>query len=308
MHTTHRRLVVGALALISLASLAIVSGGEEPSPSPAPAYSRTLLVQLTVGDLDRSIDFYTHTMGFTLESRDDDLAWARIDPGIRGVTIGLGTGAAPDASDSISMNFGVEDLEAARAALEARGVAFLGPTVKIPGVVQLADLLDPDGHRIRLAAHPPGFGAPADEAQGDDDRLAAFAWLEGRWEGAAGGRSWEEHWSRSDAGGIVGMFRMIDDGAPVVYELLLIESGEAGPVYRLRHFGPRMKAWEQEPITYDLAESNRNLLLLRNRSEGVGPTYIRYTRTAPDRVDVWVGATPTPSDRGFTLPMRRVGR
>ena len=54
----------------------------------------------------------------------------------------------------MSMNFGVKDIEKARATLESRGVEFSGPTITIPGVVMLADFEDPDGNRIRLAGHP----------------------------------------------------------------------------------------------------------------------------------------------------------
>ena len=279
-------------------------GGEEPA---AMRYHPTLLVQLGVADLDRSVAFYTRTMGFTLESRDDDLEWARINPGIPGVTIGLGRVDEVMASDSISLNLGVEDLEAARAVLEARGVEFLGPSVKIPGVVQLADLRDPDGHKIRLAAHPPGFGAHADAPAEVDDPLAAFAWLEGEWHGEHGSRAWEEHWSRPEGGAIVGMFRMTNKGKPVVYEILLIEAGEGEPVYRLRHFGSEMKAWEEEPLTFDLVEADEGHVLFKNRDAAHGPTYIRYTRTGSDRADAWVGGTAEPGGEGFTLAMRRAG-
>ena len=52
--------------------------------------ARSVLIQLRVSDLDRSVAFYRDTLGLTLESRDDALGWARIDPGVAGVTIGLG--------------------------------------------------------------------------------------------------------------------------------------------------------------------------------------------------------------------------
>lgn len=126
------------------------SAGGAPAGSDAFGWRGTLLVQLRVSDLDRAVAFYTDTMGFTLERRNDELQWARVKPGIPGVTIGLGVGE-PTGSGSASLNFGVEDIERARAVLEARGVRFLGPTITVPGTVMLADLTDPDGNRIRIA-------------------------------------------------------------------------------------------------------------------------------------------------------------
>jgi catechol 2,3-dioxygenase-like lactoylglutathione lyase family enzyme len=121
----------------------------------------SLLVQLQVKDLDRSIRFYTETLGFRLTERRDDLQFAHIACGVEGLQLGLSAGGdkAPD-TGTIVLNFGVTgDIEAARAALTARGVVFDGPTVVIPGKVRLAAFRDPDGYRIRLAGTPAG-GAP----------------------------------------------------------------------------------------------------------------------------------------------------
>ena len=117
-------------------------------------WQNTLLVQLHVADLDRAIEFYTETLGFTLQQRIDELRWARIDTGIENVIIGLGVGESAG-SGTVSLNFAVGNIEHARTLLERRGVVFDGPTINIPGVVQLADFADPDGNKIRLAGHSP---------------------------------------------------------------------------------------------------------------------------------------------------------
>lgn len=141
--------------------------------------------------------------------------------------------------------------------------------------------------------------------------MEAVSWLEGRRAGSQGERRWEEHWSAPDAGGMVGMFRMLEGERVIVYELLMIEletdeGGGARVVHRLRHFGPGMKAWEEGPIEYGLVEATPELILFRNRTEE-GPAYIRYMREGGEGgVRVWVGATPEPGERGFTLAMRPV--
>ena len=268
-------------------------------------YSGTLLVQLGVSDLDRSIDFYTDVMGFTLESRNDDLQWARLDPGIPDVTIGIGAKEDANAGNAISMNFGVEDIEAARATIESRGIQFAGPTIKVPSVVQLADLADPDGNRIRLAGHPPGYGNTPVLPINTNDKLDACSWLTGSWHGSHGTRDWEEHWSENAAGGIIGMFRMTDGDKLITYELVLIEPVDNILVFHLRHFGREMKAWEDESLTFELVESTDTLLLFKANTDQDGPTYIRYERIGDNKLDVWVGATAEQSDQGFSLPVTR---
>ena len=160
--TQHSRSV--SLVLAAVASCGVIVGLALSGPAEATQteqrikWSNTMLVQLAVEDLDRAVEFYTQTLGLRLQERNDAIQWARIDIGIPNVTIGLGAGKTVKGSGSVSFNLGVEDINAARAALEAKGVVFLGPTMNIPGVVQLADFLDPDGNKIRLAGHSDGYG------------------------------------------------------------------------------------------------------------------------------------------------------
>ena len=126
-------------------------------PAPAVDYRPSLLVQLQVADLDRSIRFYTETLGFKVTERRDDLQFAHVDCGISGLQLGLSAGGStPPLPGSVALNFGVKgDIEVARKALEAKGVVFKGPTVVIAGKVRLAEFRDPDGYKIRLAGEDP---------------------------------------------------------------------------------------------------------------------------------------------------------
>lgn len=68
----------------------------------------------------------------------------------KGVSIGLnqdGDALGPGTTPV----FGVHDIHAARAELEAKGVSFEGDTTEIPGMVRLATFTDPDGNRYMLA-------------------------------------------------------------------------------------------------------------------------------------------------------------
>jgi catechol 2,3-dioxygenase-like lactoylglutathione lyase family enzyme len=142
--------------MLALCASTALAGERAPVP-----YRPSLLVQLQVRDLDRSIRFYTETLGFELTERRDDLQFAHIACGVAGLQLGLSAGGdkPPDAG-TIVLNFGVRgDIEVARDVLQKRGVVFEGPTRVIPGKVRLASFKDPDGYRIRLAAEDAG-GAP----------------------------------------------------------------------------------------------------------------------------------------------------
>ena len=65
--------------------------------------------------------------------------------------IGLGEGEDAKGSGTTSLNIGVKNVDAARTTLEQRGVKFLRDTITIEGKVKLADFLDLDGNKIRLA-------------------------------------------------------------------------------------------------------------------------------------------------------------
>lgn len=137
------------IALVLLLCGLVVPLGAEDAPSVE--WDGSLLVQLAVSDLDASIGFYRDVLGWTLEARVDELRWARIRPDRSDVIIGIGESRKGAGSGTLTLNFGVIDIDRARATLESRGVVFEGETITIPGVVRLATFRDPDGNRFRLA-------------------------------------------------------------------------------------------------------------------------------------------------------------
>lgn len=139
--------------IVALAAPLLLAVPSEAQPPPSLAWEPSLLIQLQVKDLDRSIRFYEGTLGFRIAERRDDLQFAHVDCGLKGLQLGLSAGSTiPPGASSVVLNFGVTgDIEAARKALEAKGVVFVGPTVVIPGKVRLAEFKDPDGYRLRLA-------------------------------------------------------------------------------------------------------------------------------------------------------------
>lgn len=142
------RAIVGAATILVAAATA--QSGDERADTRI-EYRGSLLVQLRVANLDRALAFYTKTLGFELLLRSDELHWAELSFGLPNVKIGLGEGEDVKGSGTTSLNIGVKDVDAARATLQERGVAFLRDTITIEGKVKLADFVDPDGNKIRLA-------------------------------------------------------------------------------------------------------------------------------------------------------------
>ena len=70
------------------------------------------------------------------------------------------------------------------------------------------------------------------------------AWLAGRWVGEGLGGQVEESWAPPQGGQMVGHFRLVRNGAPVFYELMLIDVHEGGLRLRVKHFNPDFTGWE----------------------------------------------------------------
>lgn len=139
---------------VMMAAVVSVAGAQAPDKAKIP-YRQEVTLQLAVSSLDRSIGFYESTLGFKVTERRDDLKFAHVATNVPGLELGLSETPSPAVSRGVVINFSVADVAAGRAALEAGGVTFVGPTQVIPGKVALAEFTDPDGHRLRLAGPPP---------------------------------------------------------------------------------------------------------------------------------------------------------
>ena len=84
-----------------------------------------------------------------------------------------------------------------------------------------------------------------------------LAWLEGRWHGQAFGGSFEETWNPPSAGTMVGMFKLMRDGAVDMYELMRIAEVEGRIVLEVKHFSADLTAWEErdEAVRFPLVEA-----------------------------------------------------
>ena len=120
-----------------------------------PYYRPTVVLQIGVADLDKSIAFYEKVLGFKTVERREDLKFAHVETNVPGLQLGLSVGSALKGTGAAIINISVVDVVSARKLLESRGVVFKGATQIIPGKVALAAFTDPDGNLLRLAGPPP---------------------------------------------------------------------------------------------------------------------------------------------------------
>lgn len=117
------------------------------------------LVPLPVADVDRAKAFYVDRLGFHVDvdvQPAEGVRVVQLTPPGSACSIGFGTGLDVYGAEPGSvrgLHLVVEDVEAARAELVARGVD-VGPVVDVGGGVLHAGFTDPDGNTFTLQQMP----------------------------------------------------------------------------------------------------------------------------------------------------------
>lgn len=86
-----------------------------------------------------------------------------------------------------------------------------------------------------------------DEGQtGAKATINEMKWLAGTWRGAALGGYAEEIYSEPKDGVMMGVYRLVKDGKPVFYEILLVREENSSLAIRLKHFTADLVGWEEK--------------------------------------------------------------
>lgn len=72
------------------------------------------------------------------------------------------------------------------------------------------------------------------------------AWLAGTWRGEGLGGTVEEIWSAPSGGAMMGMFKLVKEGKPGLYEFELIVEEEGSLTLKLKHFDAGLASWEEK--------------------------------------------------------------
>ncbi|HEY1960805.1 MAG TPA: VOC family protein [Rhizomicrobium sp.] len=119
--------------------------------------SRKLVqVGLTCRDLDRARTFYRDTLGLPLLFEAGNMLFFQLE----GLRLMVGLEHKPEQAIGGSLiYFDAPDMPGLGAALEARGVRFIGPAVTVQRTqtheLQLREFLDPDGNALALMGMVP---------------------------------------------------------------------------------------------------------------------------------------------------------
>ena len=123
--------------------------------------------------------------------------------------------------------------------------------------------------------------------------IDAAAWLTGRWIGEGLGGEMEEVWSAPVGGQMVGHFRLVRDGAPVFYEIMLIDVADGGVRMRVKHFNLDFVGWEEKDawVTFEPVSAGpealvfNSLAIRRDGADRITMTLrIRYPDGARDEI------------------------
>lgn len=119
-----------------------------PAASNSPlGFTGGFLCRFYVTDRAKSVRWYRDVLGFEILFEVEEIGWSELVNREAKLTIGLSQETEAKAGGGVAPVVGVRDIDAARAHLESKGVAFNGPTQTIDGLVKLASFNDPDGHR-----------------------------------------------------------------------------------------------------------------------------------------------------------------
>lgn len=110
-----------------------------------------LTCSIGVTNLDRSIDWYGQILGFELLYRADEIGWCEMRTSIPGVNVGLSQNESVPQGGGATPVWGVENIEAAKAHLDAHNVRQDGSIQVIDGLVKLITFFDPDGNSFMFS-------------------------------------------------------------------------------------------------------------------------------------------------------------
>ena len=114
-------------------------------------YVNECTASLGVTNLDAAVEWYQTVLNFQLLYRMDEIGWCELATFMPGVNIGLSQLETVSVGGGATVVWGVTDIDAAKAHLDAHGVRQDGAIQVIPEMVKLITFYDPDGNTLMLS-------------------------------------------------------------------------------------------------------------------------------------------------------------
>jgi len=111
--------------------------------------------------------------------------------------------------------------------------------------------------------------------------IDSVAWLAGSWRGRAFGGTFEEVWTAASGGTMVGMFKLMHNNQPTMYEFMLIVGDKGSLSVQLKHFNADFSGWEEKDgfVSFPLVKLTADAAYFDG---------LTYRRDGPDRLKVYV--------------------
>lgn len=148
--------------------------------------------------------------------------------------------------------------------------------------------------------------ADDDSSVRTDDPLDAVAWMAGDWHGESGPMSYEESWTASADGTMIGMFRLLNGGSFLLSEHLSMEAEDGKIVMRILHFGRKMVAQESEPLVAIATKVTDNKAVFQAPEDAESPLTVTYELSDDgETLTATVEAVHDGQEEKFVLPFQR---
>lgn len=115
--------------------------------------NKSELIWITTSDIKKARSFFEDTLGMRVMASDDNYGWLELQGNQGGCTLGVGndSGYSPIKPGSNAVvTLSVDNIEQSKAALEAKGVRFIGEILEIPEHVKMALFVDFDNNHFQL--------------------------------------------------------------------------------------------------------------------------------------------------------------
>lgn len=113
------------------------------------------LAWIVVADIQKAKEFYQNHVGLTLVEANDQFGWLEFEGSHGGARLGVAQYSPEYSADdkpgmNAIMTMEVDNIQAAKAEMENKGISFIGDIFEVPGDVKMATFKDMDGNKFQL--------------------------------------------------------------------------------------------------------------------------------------------------------------